>query len=176
MITFDGALREIYLSPGTVTLDVRDLYSRWKDWMLVGDNSKWPIAFTSVGGNPIDATAGTSIPAYVYLENGWHVHPQMANHTLNVFGGVLLRQGGGDPFEDIPGYTIRINYSQPVQAIQVSSGSGLAPSEQQKLDEIHKIHGLASGVPLTVSSTARVAGTISQTVSEAAGTVTVQRA
>ena len=124
MITFDGATKTIYLSLGTTVLDVRDLYSRWKDWVQVSDNSKYLIAFTSVGGDPVDATAGTSIPAYIYLENGWHIHPQSADHTLNVIGGVLLRQGGGDTFEDIPGYTIRINYSQPVQAIVVDSGGG----------------------------------------------------
>ena len=175
-ISFDGATRTISLSAGTVTLDVRDVYSRWKDWMLLSDNSKWPEAFESVGGNPIDQNAGTYIPAYIYLLNGWHIHPQMANHTLNVVGGILLRAGGGDPFEDVPGYTVRVNYQQPVQAITVASGSGLTPTEQTKLDEIHKLHGLDASSPLQVSSTARSAGSIAQTVSEAAGTVTVQRA
>jgi len=128
MITFDGPNAAIYLSLGTTTLDVVDLYSRWKDWVQQGDNSKFPIAFTSVGGDPVDASAGTSIPAYIYLENGWHIHPQAANHTLDVVGGVLLVQGGGDPFEDIPGYTIRVKYQQPVQAITVSTGGGSGAS------------------------------------------------
>lgn len=124
-ITFDGATKRIILGSGTVTLDVVDLYSRWKDWVLTGDNAKWPQAIAPVGGDPIDSGAGTSIPLYAFLQNGWKVRPQEANHTLNVFGGVLLVEGGGDPFVSTSGaYTVRINFNQPVQAITVSTGGG----------------------------------------------------
>ena len=174
--TFDGPNTTIFLSPGTVVLDVRDMYSRWKEWVQLSDNSKFLPAFSSVGGDPIDQLAGTFVPAYIYLINGWHVHTQQANHTLNVIGGVLLVEGGGDPFEDVPGYTIRINYQQPVQAITVASGSGLSPSQTAQLDEIHKLHGLDASNPLVVSPTSRQVGTISQTISDASGTVTVSRA
>lgn len=78
-----------------------------------------------VGGNVIDAGAGTSIPPYIYLLNGWRVKPQEAHHTLNVTGGVLLVNGGGDPFVNTTGsFIVRINYSQPVQAITVATGGG----------------------------------------------------
>ena len=120
----DGPTRTITLSPGTVTMSVPGLYSAWVDWVAQSDNMKYLPAFRTVGGDVVDAAAGTTIPAYCYLINGWHIHPDMANHTLNVTGGILLRDGGGDPFEDIPGYTIRINYSQPVQAITVATGGG----------------------------------------------------
>ncbi len=43
------------------------------------------------------------------------------------------------------------------------------------LDELHRIHGLRSGVPLEVTQTARTAGAIVQAINEAAGTVTVER-
>ena len=44
------------------------------------------------------------------------------------------------------------------------------------LSELHKIHGLTSGVDLVVSATARTAGgTITQTVAEIAGVTTVVR-
>jgi hypothetical protein len=47
----------------------------------------------------------------------------------------LLREGGGDPFEDTVGaYTVRINYQQPVQAITVETG-GAAASEGLTLGE-----------------------------------------
>ena len=103
---------------GESTLDVKDLYSRWKDWAMGTDSCKNPFAFLSVGGQEISATAGTEIPAYIYLANGWHVHPYEADHTVNVTNGVLLVDGGGDPFRDTSGaYTVRVNYQQPVQAI-----------------------------------------------------------
>lgn len=124
MITFNPSLFTIELSLGTLSLDVKDLYSRWKDWVMIGDNSKYPPALQAVGGDPIDLTAGTYVPAYVYLMNGWTIVPQAANHTLNVSGGVLLREGGGDPFASVSGFTVRVNYSQPVQAITVATGGG----------------------------------------------------
>jgi hypothetical protein len=43
------------------------------------------------------------------------------------------------------------------------------------LDELHRIHGLRSGVPLEVTQTARTAGAIVQQITEAAGAVTVER-
>jgi hypothetical protein len=128
-ISFDAATQRINLSLGTTALDVRDLYSRWKDWVQVSDNTKYLPAFSATGGDTIDSGAGTSIPAYAFLTNGWRIKPQEANHTLAVTGGVLLVSGGGDPFVNTTGsYIVRINYSQPVQAITVSTGGGAAPS------------------------------------------------
>jgi hypothetical protein len=95
------------------------------DWFLTSDNSKYELAMSQVGGNDIDVSAGTKIPPYIYLLNGWKVKPKEANHTLNVTNGVLLVDGGGDPFTNTTGsYIVRINYQQPVQAISFSTGGG----------------------------------------------------
>lgn len=124
-ISFDGVTKIATLSSGTVTLDIKDLWSRWVDWSGVGTNSMWPPAMSQVGGNTIDAASGTSIPPYIYLINGWRIKPQEANHTLSVTNGVLLVDGGGDPFVNTDGsFIIRINYSQPVQAITVTTNIG----------------------------------------------------
>jgi hypothetical protein len=46
-----------------------------------------------------------------------------------------------------------------------------------QVDELHRIHGLKSGEPMTVTTTTRVAGTISQTISgDGTTTTTVTRA
>jgi hypothetical protein len=124
-ITFDGPTKRINLSTGTTSLSVRDLWSRWVDWFVTSDNSKYLPAMAQVGGNDIDPSAGTSIPIYAFLLNGWRVKPQEANHTLNVSDGVLVVDGGGDPFVNTTGtFTVRINFAQPVQAITVATGGG----------------------------------------------------
>ncbi len=141
--TFDASNKRIILSTGTTSLDVRDMYSRWKDWMILSDNSKYQHAFEIVGGDTIDGSAGTYVPAYIFLVNGWRVRPQEANHTLNVSGGILLVSGGGDPFVNTTGsYVVRINYQQPVQAITVSiegGGAGASITEQDKSDIAAKV-------------------------------------
>mgnify|MGYP006919754450 CR=1 FL=1 len=68
--------------------------------------------------------------------------------------------------------SVRPNNSAGLQTV---SGSGLSTAQADMLEELHKIHGLLLGSPLTVTSTARAAGGVTQTVGEAAGTVTVTR-
>lgn len=138
-ISFDGVAKHITLSLGTTELNVKDLWSRWVDWVLTGDNSKYLPAMTQVGGNDIDLASGTSIPVYIYLLNGWRVIPQSADHTLNVVQGILLVEGGGDPFDHTGSYVIRINYQQPVQAITVSTGGNFSSTDRQVLELLLKL-------------------------------------
>ncbi len=122
---FDGTTKRIILTSGTTSLDVRDLWSRWVDWFQTSDNSKWPLAMQQIGGNDIDLAAGTKIPIYLYLQNGWRVRPQEADHTLEISGGILLVDGGGRPTVSTLGsYTVNIIEKQPVQAITVNTGGG----------------------------------------------------
>lgn len=123
-ITFDGPNKLAILS-GTTSLSVRDFWSRWIDWLLTSDNSKYLIAMTGLGGDDIDPIAGTKVPVFVFLTNGWKIRPQESSHTLNVTDGILLVSGGGDPFVNTLGsYVVRINYQQPVQAISFATGEG----------------------------------------------------
>lgn len=123
--SFNGTTKVITLTPGTISVSVRDLWSRWVDWWVTGDNSKYLEALDTLGGDDIDPTSGTTVPIYAFLLNGWRIKPQEANHTLNVTDGILLVSGGGDPFVNTTGpYIVRINYQQPVQAISFDSGGG----------------------------------------------------
>lgn len=157
----DGTTKTINLTVGTTSVSVRDMWSRWVDWYLTGENSKYLPAFESVGGNDISVVDGTFIPIYSFLVNGWKIKPQESNHTLGIKDGILLVDGGGDPFKNTDGaYIVRINYQQPVQAISFSTaGGGTAPTVEEirqeidtnsiklssidtKTDELHKIQGL----------------------------------
>lgn len=133
--TFDGPNKRINLSAGTTNMSVRDVWSRWVDWIALSDNAKYLPAFETVGGNDIDPGSGTKIPIYAFLVNGWKIKPQEADHTLNVTDGVLLVDGGGDPFVNTTGsYVVRINYQQPVQGISFSTE--VEPSNAPTADEV----------------------------------------
>ena len=111
-LSFNGVTKIITLTSGTTELSIRQLWSRWVDWWLTGDNSKYPIAFEQVGGNSIDENIGTYIPTYIFIKNDWKLRPQEASHTLTLNDGILVVEGGGDPFVNPLGvYTVRINYS-----------------------------------------------------------------
>ncbi len=133
-VTFDGPNKRIICDVGTRSISVVGVYSMWVDWALTGDNLQYLSAFSELGGNDIDADAGTSVPVYAFLLNNWKISPDEASHTLSVTDGIILVDGGGDPFADTVGaYVVRINYQQPVQAITVSSGSGLSEAENEQL-------------------------------------------
>lgn len=179
-LIFDGPTKIISLSTGTAQISVRELLSRWADWVILSDNIKYLPAFDQVGGNDIDVTVGTKIPIYGFLLNGWRIRPYEGNHTLIVNDGILAVAGGGDPFVNTIGnYVVRINYQQPIQAITVStsgSGGGLTVQQSIMLEELWKIHALNPAWPLQVSSSSRTVDNISQQIVESPpGVVTMTR-
>lgn len=121
---FDGSNKIIYLTSGTTVLDVRDVYSKWKEWIQVS-GSVYQQAFSIVGGEPVDPIQGIYVTSYIFLENNWKIRPQEANHKLNVRNGVLVTSDGSDPFvQPIGSYNVLIQYSQPVKSETVSTGGG----------------------------------------------------
>ena len=79
--TFSGESKRIIVSSGVTSVDVQDMYSRWKDWTMVSDNSKFSQAFRTFGGDP--TIAGQFAPRYFFLTNGWRVE---VNHDEVDFG------------------------------------------------------------------------------------------
>lgn len=122
--TFNGATKRIQLPTGLTTLNLSDLYSRWKDWVLDG-HAEYPLAFGTVGGE-ID-----KIPLYLFCTNGWKIIPQAANHTLSITGGILETDDDTYPFVSPAGsYSIFIDRNSPGIAIGYSTtGGGEVPSD-----------------------------------------------
>ncbi len=145
---FDGDSKIITLTPGTTTLDVRDLYSRWKDWFLT--EARYGEAFAAIGGDPIDPAAGIYITAYYFLQTGWRIRPQEASHRLKVINGVILVADGSSPFLDTLGsYNVQIQYSQPVKTETVATGGGSGPTPPtpgEIADEIFDAQDVESGL------------------------------
>lgn len=114
--TFDGINKTITLdspggtaSPSTINLDVIDLYSRWKDWVVQSDNSKYYEAFSTVGGDPIGG--GQSISAYIFLQNEWKIKPPEEDCIINASNGNLAASDGSNPFIPTTGdFTVQVSY------------------------------------------------------------------
>lgn len=124
--TFDGPNKLIILSSGTTEVPVAHLYSRWKEWMLLSDNSKYLPGMRSVGGDPISATK--NLGATFFLTNGWVIRPQEAGHRLTVIGNLYTDPAGSSPFVSTLGaYNVTIE-------MQVSN---LSDSTVAQMDQIN---------------------------------------
>jgi len=127
-VSFDGINKIITVASGITSIDIQDVYSRWKDWTQVSDNLKYPKAFSVVGGDP--TITDQYITPYYFLENQWRMRPYEGNHTLEVNGIVLTIEGGGtQPFLHTLGdYNVSIRSIVPIRTETVVSNDveGLA--------------------------------------------------
>lgn len=122
--TFNWVTKVISLTSIT-TLDIRDMRSRWIEWVDLPNNSKYALAFRTVWWDDIDVSAWISIPIYVFIQNWWKIKPMESNHTLKITNWILVDSAWWDPFVNTTwSFIVRINYQQPVQAITVNTWWG----------------------------------------------------
>lgn len=131
-ITFDPAAKRIVLDSTGVTAS--ELWSRWADWVVVDDNAKYLPAFRQAGGD--DLGGGLSIPAYIFLLNGWRVRPMEADHTLVITGNLFVEGGGVPVVQTLGAFNVSAQFTVPVQAQAVSTLGGSAPSASQVADAV----------------------------------------
>ena len=115
--TFDGAAKTITHSGGT--LSVAGMWSRYVDWLAVGDNSKYGDLLTTVGRDEND------IPLYVFLEPGVIIVVTDNSIPSPVVDGVLKTRSGVDPFG---GAVVNARYEAPGIAIGYSTTGSSGPS------------------------------------------------
>lgn len=127
MFIFDGITRTITLSNGLNVVNTSDLYSRWKDWVLLSDNAKYLKAFNTSGGEP--TSAGNRAPSYFFLTNGWRLVTHGDGLQITVDKN-LYSDDGQSPYVIIGGDSIEsINSDIPVIEIN-SQGSTIVSTGQ----------------------------------------------
>ena len=124
-ITFDTDNKVILLDSFTVTASA--IWTAWVDWVVVGDNAKYDVAFSQIGGV-------APIALYLYLENGWKVRPKEADGVTTISGNLLVQGGGSAIANTLGNWQILVNMQTPIsaQAIEVNTGSGV--TAQDKLE------------------------------------------
>jgi len=132
-ITFDSATKRIILDSANTS--AAEIYSRWCDWVVIGDNAKYLPAFRQVGGD--DLGSGLAIPPYLFLINGWNVRPMESNHTLVITGNLFVEGGGETVVATLGNYQVLTKLVVPVQAQAFSTvGEGLPTDLSEMLNEI----------------------------------------
>lgn len=130
-VTFDGVNKLILINDGVTVLDVQtDIYSDWKEWVLLENNLKYLPPMNTVGGEP--TIAGQRLDVTYFLINGWKIKPYPGSYDLSIIGNLFDAAGGSikipaDILENIPN-NISINTNTSVIVRQLSStattGSG----------------------------------------------------
>lgn len=88
---FDGASKLIILEAADGdAIDVIDIYSRWKDWVLAG-HAQYTSAMSSLGGDP--TITGQFLGRTFFMENGWKIRPRSEDHELQLAGNLFSRDG-----------------------------------------------------------------------------------
>ncbi len=140
-VTFDKVRRLIIeddsgLDINTIRWD--GIYSWWKEWVQLGTNSQYPIAFRAVAGDPISETK--ELGATLFLLNGWALKPAEYSHTLNLIGNVYTDPSGRSTSVPTDGsYTVLVSTDVSV----------LAESSVQQLEAI-EYGEFGGGVTLNV--------------------------
>lgn len=134
-VSFDGANQVITLSSaGTYNVET-DLYSEWKEWVLLSDNAKFLPAFDTTGGDSIGS--GQEIAPYFFLRTdlGWVIKAPEEDGEVLMLGNLFPRSAGQALFEAPDGnFTVLIKQSLSSQAIVVNTGgSALTSEESSKL-------------------------------------------
>jgi hypothetical protein len=180
--TFNGNTRRILLG-NTEAFSAQELYSRWKDWVQVSDNSKYEVAFRSVAGDPVSETLFISPYFFLNTPEGWRIQPAATEHELRIEGNLYSEDPDLTMFvlsED----AVNIIINRSVNAQTVSQA--LTPQQAAMLLDIWRLMGLDSTNPTVVKDLSATLKTrkvpadgslIDQTLTDNTGeaTTTIQR-
>lgn len=128
-VTFDGINKLIIINDGVTQIDIqRDIYSAWKEWVLLEINSRFEQALNTVGGEP--TVAGQFLDVTYFLINGWKLKPYAGSYNLNLIGNIFDIDGGDIKISaDINplfpnNLTINTNTSVIVRQVTTDGGGG----------------------------------------------------
>ena len=151
--TFNGPDALIHLNT-TGSFSVLDLYSRWKDWLLISDNTKYYQAFRYVGGDP--TVGADSLGITYFLMNGWRIDPVNVDHRLQVDGNLFTNEGDSPFYYDpnIASITVQIENKvsnlTDATVIESSLSLGLDYNGIFYLDPINGVSGSTHPVGTSV--------------------------
>lgn len=122
--TFVPSQKLVVVSPGVTNFSASELYSRWKEWVILPGNGGFSPVFSVVGGDPLGG--GIFVASYFFLLNGWKIRPQEANHTLTISGNLSTEDGSNPVLHTLGAYNVLVKMVVPVQAQGVSSSGSIS--------------------------------------------------
>lgn len=129
-VTFDGTNKQILIPASVSAVSVKvDIYSDWKEWMLIRDNAKFLPAIRSIGGDPVGG--GLYAGDMYFLMNGWQI---VVDHSVAI-NGILYHDDGISPYVVMQEGAVTSTVSNLAYAYN-TTGSAAAPTVQQIRNEM----------------------------------------
>ena len=129
-ITFNPLEKVIELDSYSVS--ERQIWTAFVDWSVEGDNLKYGVGMTQLGGL-------APVALYIFLAEGWRVRP-LALAGITTITGNLLTSNNESPIEQAEN-VVQVNMETPVQAVALNSegtGSGASVAQIQSIiDDFH---------------------------------------
>jgi hypothetical protein len=129
-----------------VTFQVSDLYSAWKDWLLINDNSKYLQAMDSAGGEPLGGSEALGRAYFLLTSNGWKICPNTTETEVRiVLQGNLFASPATDSlfdYDEVAGKCFVELRTSTLPSIMETGVSGLTPSESTQLGIIEQVQTL----------------------------------
>ena len=124
-ITFNGPSKTITLSAGQTTVPVAEMYSRWKDWVMLSDNAKYLDAFRAVGGDPLGGGVYATVNVFIRNDYGWRIKPPEQNIDIALVGN-LYPEDPNLPWRapTTGAYHTSINTNLSMNLVEFDSGGG----------------------------------------------------
>ena len=132
-VSFDGPNKIINVTTSSFTLQVKsEVYSEWKRWQLIDDNTKYVQVFRAVGGDPLPGEK--SLGATYFLNSLWKIRPYEIEHVLTVNGNLYSEDGTSVYTQTTGSYNVQVEstVSNLVDTIQVQTGV----IDQEDIDNI----------------------------------------
>jgi hypothetical protein len=132
--TFDGLNKIIYVNPDVTELSIRDdVYSNWKEWVQVRDNSKFTPAIRTTGGDPVGS--GQFTGDVYFLINGWKLYVDLTKVSIT---GVLYSDNYNTAYyslSGVPQFPVKVSSLVSVVATE-SIGGITVPTAQEIRQEM----------------------------------------
>ena len=138
------------------------------------------LAATEAGADTLSAEGVVRIAgALAATETGADTFAATGGTSSSITGTLAATESGADTFSAEGIVKVQGAMAATEGATDTFAATGdtvfftITSTQALRLLQIHLLHGLDAAAPLTVSPTARQAGAVAQTVTEAAGTVTI---
>jgi len=136
---FDGPNLKIHIDPlavinNTVTFSINELWSEWQNWLEIGDNSKYPFALRTAGGDPIGG--GQYVGTFLFFRNdlGWRGVPPPVDGIIIIIEGSFFGESPTLPvMENLPGQETDLIINRSALTMAIETGGGTATVDAQEI-------------------------------------------